>query len=781
MDIRTADLNETINKLRSDLQQKAAETERGNLENITAGWIEVPALGRPIHPGMLYDCCSESFTPDSLCDSDNMIKGKISLPLPSTLIKVIETDSLQERFRALELDQPIRTSFLSGLVEVGGAAEYLNHPLLHKGDYVTLHYKRTTRLDQLTSFLLEKVTRPEVIQQQTATHVVTAVTYGTQAFIVCKTNRTWTMTKVINKLKKMIQLLTAEDGAAKLAKSSGLSCTYYGDLETNRSDREITDLCESLSKLLGPSGEKAVPLRVWLCPLNNLHPAAACARGISEDLQSRVERVMEHCRCTGTRCEEIIKHEWVSKVQDLKDKLIHFIDLLQQYQVQLQKLMGRVLVSVRSGVQEEKDVEEEMKGHDLSPFRVEATGQWLDDKQAELKFLESLDSKIRSKMISTDQLHKVTNNSKTDTVVCFTLTSQGETDLYLSSLKQHLDSLQTHTRTKPGHPYQHTQPWFKSEENKERVTTAARAFLDFMKVTKKLKFVAASIPDDSTPGASIRLYQGGRLVDSDYEPVSKPEIVKVIDTQQSSVTLREEWRSMVAGDNGEACVISGLERDTQYQIRHRAEDRAGVTSEFSDITVTETGSGSEPGRPVVQSANRNSVRLTWRRPADAAAGRPVRHYRLEYREEGQEEWATLLTDGDECVYSLTPTHTSCRVRVCAVYREGDMSEPSKETVIPLAADVTLDPDTAHQGYWCLSKPSFSSNLCVFKTNLPWPSNLKVLDVCVDIEERWVSFYNAVSRSHIYTVTDMVFTKGERIYPLFRTYGRDKGLVIQELK
>ncbi|XP_041755249.1 verrucotoxin subunit beta-like [Coregonus clupeaformis] len=837
---------------------------------------------------MLYDCCSESFTPDSLCDSDNMIKGKISLPLPSTLIKVIETDSLQERFRALELDQPIRTSFLSGLVEVGGAAEYLNHPLLHKGDYVTLHYKRTTRLDQLTSFLLEKVTRPEVIQQQTATHVVMAVTYGTQAFIVCKTNRTWTMTKVINKLKKMIQLLTAEDGTAKLAKSSGLSCTYYGDFETNRSDREITDLCESLSKLLGPSGEKAVPLRVWLCPLNNLHPAAACARGISEDLQSRVERVMEHCRCTGTRCEKIIKHEWVSKVQDLKDKLIHFIDLLQQYQVQLQKLMGRVLVSVRSGVQEEKDVEEEMKGHDLSPFRVEATGQWLDDKQAELKFLESLDSKIRSKMISTDQLHKVTNNSKTDTVVCFTLTSQGETDLYLSSLKQHLDSLQTHTRTRPGHPYQHTQPWFKSEENKERVTMAARAFLDFMKVTKKLKFVAASIPDDSTPGASIRLYQGGRLVDSDYEAVSKPEIVKVIDTQQSSVTLslspsktghtdrfrveyrpvrpdlfflyeEKNWRSMVAGDNGEACVISGLERDTQYQIRHRAEDRAGVTSEFSDITVTETGSGSEPGRPVVQSANRNSVRLTWRRPADAAAGRPVRHYRLEYREEGQEEWATLLTDGDECVYSLTPTHTSCRVRVCAVYREGDMSEPSKETVIPLAADVTLDPDTAHrelilsdngrrvtagknrkvpnnpqrfdgwscilgkegfrsgrhfwhvevnieveaswavgvtresadrkgwfsfspkEGYWCLSKPSFSSNLCVFKTNLPWPSNLKVLDVCVDIEERWVSFYNAVSRSHIYTVTDMVFTKGERIYPLFRTYGRDKGLVIQELK
>uniref|UniRef100_A0A673XQQ0 B30.2/SPRY domain-containing protein n=1 Tax=Salmo trutta TaxID=8032 RepID=A0A673XQQ0_SALTR len=654
-----------------------------------SGWVEVPALGRPIHPGMLYDCCSESFTP-----GNSTFNG-------------MDENNINERFRALGLDQPIRTSFLSGLVEVRGAAEYLNHPLLHKGDYVTLHYKRTTRLDQLTSFLLEKVRRPEVIQQQTATHVVMAVTYGTQAFIVCKTNRTWTTSKVINKLKKMIQLLTAEDGAAQLAKSSGLTCTYYGDLETNRGDREITDLCESFPKLLGPSGEKAVPLRVWLCPLKNLHPAATSVREMSEDLQSRVEREMEHYRCIGTRCEEIVKHEWVSKVQDLKDKLIHFIDLIQEYLAQLQKLMGRVLVSVRSGVQEEKAVEEEMKGHDLSPFRMEATGQWLDDKQAELKFLESLDSKIRSKMVSTDQLQKVISNSKTDTVVCFTLTSLGETDLYLSSLKQHLDSLQTYSHTRPGHRYQHTQPWFKSEENKERVTTAARAFLDFI-VTKKLKFVATSIPDDSTPGASIRLYQGGRLVDSDYKAVSKPE-------------TRRDRKSGSYSD-------VTLDPDTAH----------------CELIL------SDNGRRVTAGKNRK------------VPNNPQRF----------DGWSCIL--GKEGFHSGRHFwHVEVNIEVEASWAVGVTREFAERK-----GWFSFSPN---EGYWCLSKPSCSSTLCVFKTNLPWPSNLKVLDVCVDIEERWVSFYNAVSRSHVYTITDMVFTKGERIYPLFRTYGRDKGLVIQELK
>ncbi|CAB1339137.1 unnamed protein product [Coregonus sp. 'balchen'] len=59
------------------------------------------------------------------------------------------------------------------------------------------------------------------------------------------------------------------------------------------------------------------------------------------------------------------------------------------------------------------------------------------------------------------------------------------------------------------------------------------------------------------------------------------------------------------------------------------------------------GLGSGPGSLVVQSADRNSVSLTWRRPAEDAEGRSVFHYRLEYREEGQEEWDTLLTDGDK--------------------------------------------------------------------------------------------------------------------------------------
>ncbi|MBN3317857.1 TRI39 ligase, partial [Atractosteus spatula] len=63
------------------------------------------------------------------------------------------------------------------------------------------------------------------------------------------------------------------------------------------------------------------------------------------------------------------------------------------------------------------------------------------------------------------------------------------------------------------------------------------------------------------------------------------------------------------------------------------------------------------------------------------------------------------------------------------------------------------------------------------TYLPLSLKPRKLGVCVDIEEKKVSFYIVESRAHIYTFTDMVFTQGEKIYPVFCTGDRNKDLVL----
>ncbi|XP_066577958.1 butyrophilin subfamily 1 member A1 [Amia ocellicauda] len=79
--------------------------------------------------------------------------------------------------------------------------------------------------------------------------------------------------------------------------------------------------------------------------------------------------------------------------------------------------------------------------------------------------------------------------------------------------------------------------------------------------------------------------------------------------------------------------------------------------------------------------------------------------------------------------------------------------------------------TTKQGYWALN--FFASSLTALTepviTPLPQSLRPRMLGVCVDIEERQVSFYKVESRAHIYTFTDMQFTEGEKIYPFFFTY------------
>ncbi|MBN3309981.1 TRI39 ligase, partial [Amia calva] len=86
--------------------------------------------------------------------------------------------------------------------------------------------------------------------------------------------------------------------------------------------------------------------------------------------------------------------------------------------------------------------------------------------------------------------------------------------------------------------------------------------------------------------------------------------------------------------------------------------------------------------------------------------------------------------------------------------------------------------TPQQGYWCLEFDySHFSALTDPETPLPQTPLPRKLGVCVDIEERRVSFYTVESRAHIYTFTDMKFTEGEKIYPVFWTKEFHKDTVI----
>ncbi|XP_066500378.1 uncharacterized protein [Hoplias malabaricus] len=83
------------------------------------------------------------------------------------------------------------------------------------------------------------------------------------------------------------------------------------------------------------------------------------------------------------------------------------------------------------------------------------------------------------------------------------------------------------------------------------------------------------------------------------------------------------------------------------------------------------------------------------------------------------------------------------------------------------------------GYWCLYhyRQSFTA-LEDPSRHLPLETLPRVLGVCLDVDEKWVTFYNSETKACIYTFRRMEFRNGERIYALFETSSKSQDLKIK---
>ncbi|KAF3848244.1 hypothetical protein F7725_021272 [Dissostichus mawsoni] len=158
--------------------------EKGDTES---GTIEVAALGRPFSLGMLYDCRNDSLVPGiTLWDCDDLQNHIRERQQKYNHFDIVASESIEDKSSALNVEASLKASFLSGLVEVEGSAKYLNDTKTSKNQArVTLKYQATTKFQELSMNHLggEHVKKHQfVFDQGIATHVVTGILYGAQAF-----------------------------------------------------------------------------------------------------------------------------------------------------------------------------------------------------------------------------------------------------------------------------------------------------------------------------------------------------------------------------------------------------------------------------------------------------------------------------------------------------------------------------------------------------------------------------------------------------------------------
>ncbi|XP_076854978.1 neoverrucotoxin subunit beta-like [Brachyhypopomus gauderio] len=580
--------------------------------------VEVPCLGRPLQLGMLYDLRSDRLVPGlTLWDNNEIQRHKNVTPQQFTQMKISCSDGFEDKAAYMDISGSLKLSVMSGKVNVEGSAKYLNdNKKSTKQSSFTLTYHVTTQFEQLTMdhFANKKLKYTEVFDSDLATHVVTAVLYGANAFFVF--NRYLDSNEDKTEIEGSIKLAFSNlscfgisvegDASGRLNESEKsatekFSCKFYGDftLPANPFSLEsAVEMYKELPNMLGERGENAVPLKVWLYPLTKLDSKVTkCVRDIGNSIITTVSDAIESLNIVEIKCNDLIVDTaaqtfpaFHQKLQDLKTTCNH-------YKLDLLKKVGSLLPLIRGGEEEESVLVKLLNDHEESPFSSTELHQWIKIKEEEsdvLKvFLEKLQCSaqdICKSTVFTSILNKY--------VVCFTFTSLDEPDHFLDYLSNYTEQKSS---IKP-------ESWLTPDVG-QRMRKNLKLFTDLKSLSKSdTKFVVMSEHHKKHPGACIMVY--GDKYDGAvcFTPPCKPTCSVADPVTDSSVTVKlspacedsvkrklqykmkqhEKWKCQHVEQKEQEVTLTDLNANAVYQIKCTAVDVLGKYPISSDVITIQT-------------------------------------------------------------------------------------------------------------------------------------------------------------------------------------------------
>ncbi|XP_069026097.1 neoverrucotoxin subunit alpha-like [Embiotoca jacksoni] len=627
--------------------------------------LEVPALGRDFSLGMLYDCRYDALvTEPTVWSPDELTEHVGERSQAYNDIEIVASDSIDEKSSALNVDASVKASLLFGLFKGKGSAKFLDDRKKSKNQArVTLNYKVTTKVKELSINRLIRQNKKysEVIDKGLATHVVTAILYGAQTFFVFdhKVSEEENNEHIQCKLKLFAKnIFSHEVNNEYTVDDKKVSCTFHGDIHPEKlptSFKEAIEVYQGLPKLLGPNGEKAVPIKVWLLPLASLDPSAAkLVRQISVGFVQECQSVLEDFNEIEMRWNDAINTTAADGFPQVKEKIEAFKKSCSDFKVKFQETLVKTLPSIRKGQEGESELANILTMIHSSPFNIKSLSEWMDRKEREIYTVMCFTKMMKNTetIPLQDQLHK--EICSPDHVVCFVFTSLGRAEPYLSALSDYLKRT-----TKPDDPqdphtdYVEKEPWYASADIAE-TKKRAELFSDFAQANeenKNIKFLTVGLTNETQKGSTIYLYKDGRSVSENFEPPSKPETVTVDEINHNNVTLKISpprfGKENVTSYSVEYCVsgekvwqqkteskaeevtVSDLRPNTKYKFRCRAVTSAGVgpANEVSDSIKTLPCC--PPGEPQVE-ANSCEISVSWKKPAELGEDVQISSYILEY-------------------------------------------------------------------------------------------------------------------------------------------------------
>ncbi|XP_034005507.1 stonustoxin subunit beta-like [Trematomus bernacchii] len=481
--------------------------------------MKVAALGRPFTLGMLYDARKDELVPGPRLWNDKTLAEKTSeTPQHSSSFAMSASDSTESKSTMMDIEASLKLSFLSGLIEVEGSAKYLKDEKKFKNQSrVTCQYKATTNFKQLS---IDHVTldteQMEVIEKDSATHVVTGILYGANAFFVFDSEKLEAsqVQEIEGSMQAVIKKIPSFDVEGKVdikltdeekALTETFSCKFYGDFILKSNPATFKDAVQTyveLPQLLGTKGENSVPVTVWLMPLKSFDPKAAeLMTGISIGLVIKAQEALEDLKEIRMRCNDSLGDKVEEHFPKIRKDLSTFQKLCGYYESSLQQTMAKKIPSIREGKEDESSLEEVFKARHTSPFSHEKLTRWLDHKEREINVIRYCVDIMKGVKIVPNQSELDREVYGNDEVLCFVFTSLESADPCLEAMDQYLNSLECTEE----------EPWYYSDDVLQEMRGKAHYFMTFMEQYQDACFLIAAIENKEFKGATIYAYQKGIL------------------------------------------------------------------------------------------------------------------------------------------------------------------------------------------------------------------------------------------------------------------------------
>ena len=697
----------------------------------------IQALGRPFDLGMLYDRRSDQLVVGkTLWSPDHLGQAVSTIPKPYTNSEVLAEDTIDDKTSALNIEASLKLSFLGGLVNVQGAAKYLDdRKTSSHHSRVVLKYETTTELKQLTMEHLGrgKVQYPEVFDQDIATDVVVGILYGAKAFLIFdqEVSKDESEREVHGNMEVLVNSLPniriEGKGSVDITddqwkKTEKMHCKMYGDFRTDESPttfEEAVRIYKQLPSFIGDKGQNAVAVQVYLHPLSEIDSKGQqMVREISANYINKTCEIQEHIQCIESKCSDLLREDVCSSFSRVKKQLSSFKSNISRYKIFFQNKLLPLLPSIRGGGAEESALGDIFEEKERSPFAQTRIDAWIVEKEKEMKRLEGM---IRflgdTPFVSPEDVENEAFDPSNEHVVCCTFKIGKEDDPQILSMDAYLTG-----KVLPELKRKASSGTDGKIVNK-RIRQTLKQFSQLKSANedhKEVKFFATEecLSDNfsGNPGAFIYLYEEGELENDDFKLSPKPGNLEAESVRDDSVELwwndphwsenkiekykvqckkdeaNSDWITQYTPCGKEAkktATISGLQPATSYLVRVCAVGQI-VVSQYSNTLSATTKPTSPPGKPTFADATTDTITIAFTKPKSIGQGVNIEKYKIVWIFNSQQMEHFLhytedasLTCTIKGLQAGVPYHFSVTA-ICGSEGDSNPSDPSDplQTMVP---------------------------------------------------------------------------------------------------